>query len=91
MTPSNKNSYSTIIARASLLLCAGAAVVAMTVGVGAVESKSVVDSSNSLALDPVVFGSSAGKSGLKSAPASWSSRPNVRWNARFDLNGRFLV
>ncbi|MBK9990830.1 MAG: hypothetical protein IPP19_08885 [Verrucomicrobia bacterium] len=91
MTPSNKTSSSTIIARASLLLCAGVAVVAMTVGVGAVESKAVVDSSNSIALDPVVFGSSSGKSGLKSAPASWSSRPNVRWNARFDSNGRFLV
>jgi len=94
MTPSLKRSSSMIMTRAALLLCAGVAVVAMTLSAGAVDSKanvSAVDSNKSIVLDPVVFGSSAGKSGLKSAPATWSSRPNVRWSARFDSNGRFLV
>lgn len=94
MTPSHKRSHSTILTRAALLLCAGVALVAMTLGAGAVESKvnvPAVDSSKGIVLDPVVFGSSAGKSGLKAAPTTWSSRSNVRWNARWDSNGRYLV
>jgi hypothetical protein len=89
MAPNHNLSRSTIVTRAALLLCAGVAVVAMTVGAGA--SKVTVDSSKSIVLDPVVFGSSAGKPGLKAAPATWSSRSNVRWNARWDSNGRYLV
>jgi hypothetical protein len=44
-----------------------------------------------IALDPSVFGSSAGSMTLKPAPATWSSRFEVRSNARWAGNGRYLT
>jgi len=42
-------------------------------------------------LDAAAFGSSAGHVGIKAAPTTWSSRSNVRWNARWASEGRYLV
>jgi hypothetical protein len=94
MVSTDNWSHSTLLTRSALLFCASVAVAAMGFGAGAVETKvnvPVTEPSKSIVLDPVVFGSSAGKSSLKAAPATWSSRSNVRWNARWDINGRYLV
>jgi hypothetical protein len=92
MAPKHNRSSATILTRAALLLCAGVVLVTVSMGSGAaVEKTPVLGASESIVLDPVVFGSSAGKSGLKAAPTTWSSRSNVRWNARWDANGKYLV
>jgi hypothetical protein len=72
------------------------ALVAMTL----VSGKSVTKDSAELsmpvtgvnvALDAAVFGSSAGQASIRSAPTTWSSRSNVRWNARLASEARYLV
>lgn len=86
------------LTRTGLLLCAGVAVMAMSLASGksVAGEKTLLDvralnASESLVLDPGAFGSSAGQASLKSAPTTWSSRSNVRWNARWAPEGRYLV
>ena len=87
----NSSSRSNLLARTGLLLVAGVAVAAMTLVSG--ESKAMVNlpASKCLVLDAGAFGSSAGQASIKAAPTTWSSRSNVRWNARWSSVGRYLV
>jgi len=93
MTP-NKNHLSIKnLVRTSLLVCAGLGVFAMVAVAG--EHTTSVAPVNTVgdyaAMDPAVFGSSSGQASMKAAPTTWSSRSNVRWNARWSNTGRYLV
>ena len=50
-----------------------------------------IATTESLVLDAAVFGSSAGQASIKAALTTWSSRSNVRWNARWAANARYVV
>jgi len=94
LTPNS--SSSSFLTRTGKLLGAGLAVVAMTLVAGHGASKDSsgvtgVDMGTSLVLDAAVFGSSAGQASIKSAPTTWSSRSNVRWNARWAADARYVV
>lgn len=96
MNPTQNHLPSNLLRRVSLVLSAGFVVAAMAVGSGksAVEEKAVyvptLNATECVAMDPGVFGSSAGQASIKAAPTTWSSRSNVRWNARWS-EGRYLV
>lgn len=80
--------------RAALVLCTGLLCSVLASGSAAkTETVAVpaVEVGTSLALDPAIFGSSAGQASIKAAPATWSSRSNVRWNARWTNSARYLV
>jgi len=98
MNPNPDRSFTNVLTRASLVLCAGLAVVAMSVsfGTSATVEKTglnvpVLDANSSLVMDAAVFGSSAGQASIKSAPTTWSSRSTVRWNARWADSARYVV
>ena len=68
--------------------------ISLVSGAGVTKSKETVTvpaESISVVLDAAVFGSSAGHTSIKAAPTTWSSRSNVRWNARWASEGRYLV
>lgn len=96
MTPTHSRFHLNLLLRASLVLSASLAVVAMAVGSGkiVVQGETVnvpaLNARECIAMDPAVFGSSAGQASIKAAPTIWSSRSNVRWNARWS-EGRYLV
>ena len=96
MILNHNSSPSNFLARTSVLLCASVAVVAMALvsGEGAVKATvnvPVLNANQSLVLDAGAFGSSAGQASFKAAPTTWSSRSNVRWNARWASEGRYVV
>jgi hypothetical protein len=98
MTPTHNHSRSNFLTRASILLSASMAVVAMTLVSGASAGKEkallnvpALNSNESIVLDAAVFGSSAGQASIKAAPTTWSSRSNVRWNARWASDARYVV
>jgi len=87
---------SNCLIRASLLVGVTLAMVAISlVSVEGVAREKVTDAvpveSLCVVLDAAAFGSSAGHVGIKAAPTTWSSRSNVRWNARWASEGRYLV
>ena len=79
--------------RASLVLCTGFlfGTLALVSSGSAEVSAPVVPAGETLALDPAVFGSSAGQASIKAAPTVWSSRSDVRWNARWTTTARYLA
>lgn len=91
MTLKNSSSLTNLLSRTGLFLGASVAVVAMALVSG--ESKATVNVpvGECLVLDAGAFGSSAGQASMKAAPTTWSSRSNVRWNARWASEGRYLV
>jgi hypothetical protein len=98
MNPNHDRSLTNVFTRAAFVLCAGLAIVAMSVSLGnstTVEKTGLnvpaLDASGSLAMDAAVFGSSAGQASIKSAPTTWSSRSAVRWNARWANDARYVV
>ncbi len=94
MIPTHSHLLSNRLIRASLVLCASLAVMATVVGSDQKREKvsaAAINTSESIALDPAVFGSSAGQASIKAAPTTWSSRSNVRWNARWATEARYLV
>jgi len=94
LIPHNSSS-SSFLTRTGKLLSACLAVVAMTLVLGQSVAKEKValdaTAGTSLVLDAAVFGSSAGQASIKSAPTTWSSRSNVRWNARWATDARYVV
>ncbi len=88
MTPTNKFLCIGNLVRSSLLVCAALGLYAV---VGATGAGQPAGTAGYVSMDPVVFGSSSGQASLKAAPATWSSRSNVRWNARWSSEGRYLV
>lgn len=56
-----------------------------------VRTAPVVSTTMDLALDPAIFGSSAGQASIKSAPTVWSSWLRVRWNARWNSGALYLA
>lgn len=93
MTPNKSRSAIKNLFRTSLVVCAGLGVFAM-VAVAGERTTSVVPvnaTGEYAAMDPAVFGSSSGQASMKAAPTTWSSRSNVRWNARWSNQGRYLV
>lgn len=97
MPSTRHRSHSIFQARTTFSLCATLAVLSMSLVSGAdgAKAKSVlnagVDVRASVVLDAAVFGSSAGQASIKSAPTTWSSRSNVRWNARWATDARYVV
>lgn len=93
MTP-NKNHLSIKnLFRTGLVVCAGLGIFAVVASAGerATSMAPAQVVGEQLVLDPAVFGSSAGQASMKAAPTTWSSRSNVRWNARWSSTGRYLV
>lgn len=93
MTPKKSSLSIKNLFRASLVLCVGLglfATVAVT-GDHQVSVRPIHTLGADMAWDPAVFGSSAGQASIKAAPTTWSSRSNVRWNARWSNQGRYLV
>ncbi|MFT3781808.1 MAG: hypothetical protein QM790_07295 [Nibricoccus sp.] len=92
MFPSNSLSRSSSLFRATLFVGVGLVAIAVSAVSGKELGRSVSPSTvnGTLALDPLAFGSSAGQSNIRVAPVTWSSRANVRWNARW-TNGRYMV
>ena len=98
MNPNPNRPITNVLIRTSFILCAGLAVVAMSVSLGnstTVETTGLnvpaLEATSSLVMDAAVFGSSAGQASIKSAPTTWSSRSNVRWNARWANDARYVV
>jgi hypothetical protein len=93
MNPNHDRPLTSLITRTSFLLCVGLSVVAMSVSFGNTTTveKTVLNENSSLVMDAAVFGSSAGQASIKSAPTTWSSRSNVRWNARWANDARYVV
>ncbi|MFT3869721.1 MAG: hypothetical protein QM715_14805 [Nibricoccus sp.] len=93
MTPNKSRAAIKNLFRTSLVVCVGFGVSAM-VAVAGQRTTSVVPvnvTGEYAAMDPAVFGSSSGQASMKAAPTTWSSRSNVRWNARWSNQGRYLV
>jgi hypothetical protein len=93
MNPNHNRPLTNLLTCTSFFLCVGLAVVAMSVsfGNGTAVEKAVLSANSSLVMDAAVFGSSAGQASIKSAPTTWSSRSNVRWNARWANDARYVV
>ena len=98
MIPTHSLLRSSRLIRTSFVVCASLALVAVTLVAGksavketALLNVPVLTAGESVVLDAAVFGSSAGHASIKSAPTTWSSRSNVRWNARWANEARYLV
>jgi hypothetical protein len=96
MPTTHNHLRSSCLIRASLVLSVYLAMVAISLvsSEGVAKEKTTVMvpvESLIVVLDAAAFGSSAGHIGIKAAPTTWSSRSNVRWNARWTSEGRYLV
>ncbi len=96
MTSNSKRSLLNLRNGFCLILVATLAVVGMASGERVAAetlavSTPVVNTRDCLVLDAAVFGSSSGQASMKSAPTTWSSRSQVRWNARWASAGRYVV
>lgn len=89
ISTSSKNP--SLLIRASLVLCTGCLFAAMVTGSAKAETKAVAVPAANVVMGPAIFGSSAGQASIKAAPTTWSSRSEVRWNARWTTTGRYLV
>lgn len=93
MIPRNQPLTLKNVVSASVVICAAVGAFATGLAAGQCEQNRLpaFKTSEVAAMDPAVFGSSAGQASMKAAPTTWSSRSNVRWNARWSSTGRYLV
>ena len=93
MTPNKSRLSIKNLFRTSLVVCAGLGLFAIVTAAGerTTSAAPVNAIGDYAAMDPAVFGSSSGQASMKAAPTTWSSRSNVRWNARWSNQGRYLV
>lgn len=93
MIPSHSSVDAPSMIRASVVLSTGFLFAVLALGLMGGETAKVlpVQAGEQLAMDPAAFGSSIGHASIKAAPTIWSSRSDVRWNARWTTSARYLA